>query len=300
MGRTAYVPGRVKADDVRRAKAGSPSAHATNAARVYDNLSRFFAANEKTLIKEEVAVINQLYLEDYGNGKAPSTVKFHADTLREFQMDPRHPTAFKSRLAAYSNYKEVERRAADVFVRPNRTFRDLKAVCERTAVKAAKRELDLEYRSVFALCVATGCRPTHIIGAKGIRVNPDNVAIRWGKRKVRPAGRAYLKYPLVWSGLTLPSDVRQRLTEFGRGAEIKWKFPLPREKVQKRIASWLNAWLRNSKGRDDLTSTSPRVAMVNVLLRLDSPPIPEEHYCDLMDHTKRVARRNYMVGVIEK
>jgi hypothetical protein len=68
MGRTAYVPGRVKAEDVRKAKEGTPSAHATNAARVYDNLARFYAANEKALIKEEVAVVHQLYLVDYGNG----------------------------------------------------------------------------------------------------------------------------------------------------------------------------------------------------------------------------------------
>jgi hypothetical protein len=298
MGRSAYLPGKVRAADIKRAKEGSPSAHATNAARVYDNLARFFAANEKVLGKEETAVINQLYLVDYGKGKSPSTVKFHADTLREFRMDARDPVSFKKRLAAYSNYKDVERRAADGFVRPNRTFSDLKGVCERTAVKEAKREIDLEYRSIFALCVVTGNRPSHIVGAKGIKLSPDHVAVRWGKRKVRPAGRAYLKYPLAWSGLTLPLDVRQRLTVGRRGSAVKWSFAHPLDKVQRSIAAWLNGWLR-AKGRGDLTSTSPRVAMVNTLLRLDAPLIPEEHYC-VMDHTKRVARRNYMSGVIEK
>jgi hypothetical protein len=49
----------------------------------------FFSAkirNGKTLAHAETFIVNQLCLEDYGGGKAPSTVKFHADTLREFRM----------------------------------------------------------------------------------------------------------------------------------------------------------------------------------------------------------------------
>ena len=177
-------------------------------------------------------------------------------------------------------------------VKPLLSLRTLMRVLypeRRRGGRQGQRSLML--RTLWYLAIATGNRICHVRGARGVRTQPDGVAILWGPRKVMVnPPNDYVFYAYAWSAPP-PEDILLYLREHG----------IPHIGKEKNMASSLNAWLQRStgnvhreRGAPAMTSGTARVRMANVLGRLsEARQISDVEYQILMDHDIKQGRHTY-------
>lgn len=151
------------------------------------------------------------------------------------------------------------------------------------------------YAAMWLILIITGIRPTELFTAQ-FTIESDGIGVRFNGRKNSTATSArFWKYLYEWS--YKPSDMELRtiakaIDSDGRVMSLKDNGePFA-------IAQGINAWLKKiGKSTIDgleITSTSPRVFLDNVLSRLfESGAMPMQLFEDLMGHTIKVSRANY-------
>jgi hypothetical protein len=151
------------------------------------------------------------------------------------------------------------------------------------------------YAAVWCILVITGIRPAELFTAQFV-IESDGIGVRFNGRKNSTATSArYWKYKYEWS--YKPSDTEFQIIAKYLDADGKI-ISLKDNGEPFAIAQAINAWLsKNHKSTVNglqITSTSPRVFLDNVLSRFfELGTMPQQLFEDLMGHTIKVSRANY-------
>ena len=142
---------------------------------------------------------------------------------------------------------------------------------------------------------ATGNRAFHVYKAPYLVLRNGAVEARWGQRKIRPANRVALRYPLGWSFLPAP-DVRERMEAL---ADWGWQFDVAHPAAS--LLAWIQRRLRARPlaSGNRPTSTSGRALLSGRLhQRILEGKLHVSMFEDLMDHTMETSRSRYQSGLL--
>ena len=200
--------------------------------------------------------------------------------------------------AAHHTEEEVMTRIRDYYLIASLTAGSAKTPMKRVKVQCdhvleqmllfrpGDSATDEQYRLLWFLVLATGCRPANLRDAMGIRCDPVGVSIQWGPRKGGRTGfRKVTVYLTAWS-YPRPPDLGASGTDLACLMDGIFK--------SSNIASALNAWLKRRSGRSDITSSMARDRMAAVLVtEKKEGRIDTAEYEWLMDHTWQVGVQYY-------
>ncbi len=146
-------------------------------------------------------------------------------------------------------------------------------------------------RTAWYLCVATGCRISHVFDIISVRYTPVGLEVDWGRRKVRFADRAGLMYRFSWSAEP-PIDVREHLLSISASSPLR----IPHYKDP---STAVLRWVRLHQGGSlpvELCTGDSRTRMCSVLrMAVKDGVIDAEEYTLLMDHLLSTADHSYRV-----
>jgi hypothetical protein len=151
------------------------------------------------------------------------------------------------------------------------------------------------YVAMWYILVITGTRPTELLSAQ-FRIDDDGIGVRFNGRKNSKATAArYWKFLYTWTYTPSIAEIQRisnSLDSDGRVISLKEGG----ESFQ--IAQAINAWLKKHDRHIidglQITSTSPRVFLDNILGRIfEQGGMPLQLFEDLMGHTIKVSRANY-------
>ena len=231
-------------------------------------------------------------------GYSPKTVGGWTRDVRKHNIDPMKPEETEARLKNYIYMNGLKRAAMQEPPgnrRELRSVRELLRAChlpfsQRVGTPRPDEDAWLDRQVAWYVCVATGCRPSHIWGIIDAFIDETALYVQWGTRKYRSACRAHLRYLYCWSAPP-PEHVRARLAARGLQALHRVGNGKPGEQ-----SGPLLRWLQAASQDRGMVTGHARTRMTHILRHLvDVGRISELLFEELMDHQVKASFRHYRV-----